>query len=154
MPVRRITMLIFTAILSSGAGTRPDQVREKEPGFESAGPETKKEGKPTLMVVTSNLDDNPQPVGGAAAIQAAVQEPEEVWKENKTGTAVVEARVNAQGKIAGTKVYKSSGYAGMDAEAMLAVARVRWKPGRRSNKPVDSVVRVTIEFNTTLSTKY
>jgi protein TonB len=82
-----------------------------------------------------------------------VQEPEEVWKENKNGTTVVEARVNARGKIIGTKVHKSSGYTGMDAEAMLAVSRVRWKPARKQGMPIDSVVRVTIDFSTSISAK-
>ncbi len=154
--VQSALMLILAAMLSSCAGARHSQRRGEEARTKVAEPETKSTEKPppAVVVVTSNLDAKPLPVGGAAAIQAAMQEPEEVWKENKTGTTVVEARVTAQGKIAGTKVHKSSGYAGMDAEAMLAVSRVRWKPGRRNNKPVESVVRVTIEFNTTFSSKY
>ena len=66
----------------------------------------------------------------------------------------VTARVDASGKISGTKIYRSSGYSGMDAEAMLAVARVRWKPARKKNRPVESVVRVRIDFNTSISSKY
>ena len=146
--MHRVIIFLVAAAFVSCASVQQEQIRERspEPITEKAKAEEKLE--PGLEVVTSNLDFSPAPVGGVAAIHAAMQEPEEVWKENKTGAAVVEARVNANGKILGTKIHKSSGYAGMDAEAMLAVARVRWKPARKNDRPVEAVVRVTVDFNT------
>jgi TonB family protein len=147
--VRYFMIFLLSAVMFSCAGTR-QAGSKSEATSESGKP---KAPVPRVVVVTSRLDVKPEPVGGAAAIQAAVQEPEEVWKENKMGTTEVEARIDANGKIIGTKVHKSSGYAGMDAEAMLAVARVRWKPARKGNKPAESVVRITIEFNGSFSSR-
>jgi TonB family protein len=45
-----------------------------------------------------------------------------------------------------TKIAQSSGFAGMDSEALLAVARVKWKPGRRRGEPVTATVRVPVVF--------
>jgi TonB family protein len=145
-------VLLSAAMLISCAGSRQDRIPERE--GDVAAEKTEKENNSNIeLVVTSEVDTDPEPVGGLEAIHAAVQEPEEVWKANKTGATVVEARVDANGKVVGTKVYRSSGYPGMDAEAMLAVSRVRWKPARKKNKPVDAVVRVTIDFNSSMSSK-
>jgi protein TonB len=85
-------------------------------------------------------------VGGTEAIQAALREPEEVSKGNKEGWVVVEATINASGRVIATKIAESSGFAGMDSEAMLAVARVAWKPARRRGVPVVATVRVPVVF--------
>jgi len=153
----RIIVPLLTLGLLACAGTGRQQqtpergeVAESAPGVATSA----RKASPVLVVVTPHLEVNPEPIGGVAAIAAAVQEPEEVWKQNKMGTTTVEARVDASGKILGTKVYQSSGYAGMDAEAMLAVARVRWKPARKQNRPVEAVVRVRVEFNSSISSKY
>jgi TonB family protein len=146
-------IFLLAAFMYSCAGTGRDHGQESRKQAATEETARPKITVPRLVVVTSQLDVKPEPVGGAAAIQAAIQEPEEVWKENRMGTTEVEARINANGKVTGTKVRKSSGYAGMDAEAMLAVSRVQWKPGRKSNKPVEAVVRVVIDFNGGLSSK-
>ncbi|MGH7495851.1 MAG: energy transducer TonB [bacterium] len=148
-----LMIFLLTAILYSCAGTRQNHEQERKKQAATEATTNPKTPVPRLVVVTSQLDVKPEPVGGTAAIQAAVQEPEEVWKENKMGTTEVEARINANGKVTGTKVRKSSGYAGMDAEAMLAVARVLWKPARKKNMPVEAVVRVAIDFNGGISSK-
>ncbi len=145
----RLVIFILAAMFISCAGSRANRTLRtvESPEAKEAEPERKDGEESPLVTVTSGIDLDPVPVGGFAAIQAAVQEPEEVWKENKAGTTVVEARLNANGKILGTKVYKSSGYPGMDAEAMMAVARVRWKPARKNDQPVAAVVRVPVDFN-------
>lgn len=88
----------------------------------------------------------PEPIGGLALLQAAVNQPEEVRKKNRTGTAVVAATISSNGRVVETRIVKSSGSAAMDAEAMLAVARVSWKPGRRNGVPVTDTVEVTLNF--------
>jgi TonB family protein len=100
----------------------------------------------SIQAVSKNFDTPPEPVGGADAIHAALNEPEEVWKENKTGWAVVEATIDPEGRIIATRIVKSSGYTGMDSEAMLAVARVAWKPARKKGKSVMATVRVPVVF--------
>lgn len=91
-------------------------------------------------------DLKPEPVGGLAALQAKVHQPDEVWKENRFGTAVVAATINSNGRVVETRIAQSSGSAAMDAEAMLAVARAAWKPGRQNGVPVTATVEVPIQF--------
>ncbi|MDZ7291921.1 MAG: energy transducer TonB [candidate division KSB1 bacterium] len=99
-----------------------------------------------IEVVSTNIDTPPEPVGGMAAIQAALREPEEVLKENKEGEVIVEATINSNGRVIATKIVQSSGYPGMDSEAMLAVARVSWKPAQRRGSAVTATVRVNVVF--------
>jgi protein TonB len=58
----------------------------------------------------------------------------------------VEATINSNGRVIATNIVKSSGYTGMDSEAMLAVARAAWKPARRKGTPVAATVRVPVLF--------
>lgn len=99
-----------------------------------------------LVVVSPKLDQAPEPHGGLAAIQAAVRSPEEVIKQNKSAIVWVEAVIDINGRVAGTKIAKSSGFENLDAAAMLAVARVVWKPGRKKGEPRAATVRVPIRF--------
>jgi TonB family protein len=99
-----------------------------------------------IEVVSSNLDTPPEPVGGLEAIQAILRLPEEVTIRNKEGWVIVEATINANGRVASTKVAESSGFPGMDSEAMIAVARVTWKPARKRGTPIMATVRVPVAF--------
>jgi protein TonB len=99
-----------------------------------------------IETVSQNIDAEPEPIGGTEAIQAALREPEEVSKGNKEGWVIVEATISASGRVAATKIAESSGFAGMDVEAMMAVARVKWKPARRKGTPVTATVRVPVRF--------
>jgi TonB family protein len=101
-----------------------------------------------IETISKNIDSPPEPVGGIEAIQAALREPDEVAKGNKEGEVIVEATINSNGRVITTKIAQSSGYAGMDSEAMLAVARVAWKPARRNGAPVTAIVRVPVVFAT------
>jgi len=99
-----------------------------------------------IETVSSNIDEPPEPVGGLEAIQAVLRMPEEVWKRNKEGWVVVEATINPNGRVASTKVVESSGFPGMDSEALIAVARVAWKPALKRGKPVIATVHVPVAF--------
>lgn len=88
----------------------------------------------------------PQPVGGLEALQAKVHQPDEVWKENRSGTAVVAATISSNGRVLETRIVQTSGFAAMDAEAMLAVARTSWIPGRQNGVPITTTVEVPIQF--------
>lgn len=99
-----------------------------------------------MVVVSPKLDEAPEPRGGLAALQAAANAPEEVIKQNKSAIVWVEAVIDINGRVVGTKVAKSSGYESIDAVAMLAVARVPWKSGRKNGEPRAATVRVPIRF--------
>ncbi len=100
----------------------------------------------TIETISKHIDSPPEPIGGMEAIQAALRDPEEVLKGNKEGEVIVEATINSNGRVTATKIAQSSGYAGMDSEAMLAVARVSWKPARRKGATVAATVRVPVVF--------
>jgi protein TonB len=100
----------------------------------------------TIETVSSDIDSPPEPIGGMAAIQAALREPEEVSKGNKEGEVIVEATISINGRVIATKIARGSGYSGMDSEAMLAVARVAWKPALKKGAPVIATVRVPVAF--------
>lgn len=102
----------------------------------------------SIETISENIDSPPEPIGGLEAIQAALREPDEVLKGNKEGEVIVEATINSNGRVTATKIAQSSGYAGMDSEAMLAVARVSWKPARRNGALVTATVRVPVVFAT------
>lgn len=99
-----------------------------------------------IEIVSKNLDSPPEPVGGLEAIQAVLRAPEEVALKNKEGRVMVEATINTSGRVIATKIAASSGFEGMDAEALLAVARVAWKPARKGGTPVTAVVHVPVVF--------
>lgn len=99
-----------------------------------------------IETVSKNLDASPEPVGGLDAIQAVLRAPEEVTKKNKEGRVMVEATISASGRVIATKIAESSGFTGMDEEALLAVARVAWKPARKGGTPVTAVVHVPVVF--------
>jgi TonB family protein len=48
--------------------------------------------------------------------------------------------------VVSTKIAQSSGFVGMDSEAMLAVSRANWKPARKNGRPVTATVRVPVVF--------
>ncbi len=100
-----------------------------------------------VAVISPKMDQAPEPVGGMAALQASVEQPDEVMKQNKSAKVVVEAKIDINGRVVGTKVARSSGYKNVDAAAMLAVSRVQWKSGRKKGEPVAATVQVPIYFS-------
>jgi protein TonB len=129
-----ITLLLACSLLSCAA--RQNSHRQNENSAEA------------IEAISKNIDSPPEPVGGIEAIQAALREPDEVAKGNKEGEVIVEATINSNGRVIATKIAQSSGYAGMDSEAMLAVSRVNWKPARRKGAPVTATVHVPVVFAT------
>jgi TonB family protein len=99
-----------------------------------------------IETISEDIDATPEPVGGMEAIQAALREPEEVSKGNKEGEVIVEATINSEGRVISTKIAQSSGFPGMDSEAMLAVARAAWKPAKKNGRPITAIVRVPVVF--------
>ena len=99
-----------------------------------------------IETVSGKVDVDPEPVGGMEAIQEVLREPEEVVKGSKEGWVMVEVTINASGRVMSTKIAQSSGFAGMDSEALMAVARVPWKPARKRGAPITATVRVPVVF--------
>jgi TonB family protein len=95
---------------------------------------------------SANLENPPQPVGGLQAIFAAIRYPEDALKKRWEGVAMVQVLVDAAGRVNETRIAKSSGYAELDDEALIAVARVRWHAAQKKGKPISAWTTVPVEF--------
>jgi len=91
------------------------------------------------------VEDLPEPVGGIAAIQAAVVYPEIAKRAGVEGTVYIEAFVDEGGTVTRTKVVKGIG-AGCDEAAQAAVAKTKFKPGKQRGKPVKVRMSIPIRF--------
>lgn len=127
---------IFIAVILLGCAAKPRFQTNDQGTLPSTEIET----------VSGNVDVDPEPVGGTAAIQEILREPEEVIKGSKEGWVIVEVMISASGRVMSTKIAQSSGFAGMDSEALMAVARVPWKPARKRGAPITATVRVPVVF--------
>ncbi len=61
-------------------------------------------------------------------------------------TVIVEVQVNDNGAINKSKVLSANAGYGFDDAAMKVLARMRFRPGKKSGKPVKMVVRLPIVF--------
>ena len=91
------------------------------------------------------VEDLPEPIGGIAAIQAAVVYPEIAKRAGVEGTVYVEAFVNEEGVVTKATVVKGIG-AGCDEAAIDAVKKVKFKPGKQRGKPVRVRMSIPIRF--------
>lgn len=62
------------------------------------------------------------------------------------GVVVLEATVDEFGRVADVRVALSSGYPGLDAAAVKALAEARFEPAEHGGRPVGSRVRLPLEF--------
>jgi TonB family protein len=77
--------------------------------------------------------------------QVPPQYPTDAMREGVSGTVVVDAAVQPDGKVSETRVVKSLGYH-LDRAASEAVEQWLFKPGRLHDKPVPAWVSVAMEF--------
>ncbi len=109
---------------------------------EDAPPPPREEDEEIYFVA---VEDLPEPVGGIAAIQAAVVYPEIAKRAGVEGTVYVEAFVDESGIVTRTSVVKGIG-AGCDEAAQSAVMKTRFKPGKQRGKPVKVRMSIPIRF--------
>lgn len=88
-------------------------------------------------------DDPPVIIG-----KLSVNYPDSAKRARIQGTVLLEVEVYADGNVGNIKVMRSAqaGPGGLDEEAIDAVRRIRFQPGRSSGKPVDTTVIIPIEF--------
>jgi protein TonB len=78
---------------------------------------------------------NPLPVYPTAAQRAGL-----------SGTVVLHIDVGAEGNVSAVRLAASSGHAVLDAAALQAARRWRFRPAQRDGRPVAMTVRYEIEF--------
>ncbi len=87
------------------------------------------------------VEDMPELVGGLTALSKEIQYPEIAKKAGVEGKVFVQFVVSENGKIVDPVVVRGIG-AGCDDEALRALAKMRFKPGKQRGVPV--AVRMTI----------
>jgi len=121
------------------------EIRDTEIHFreEVAPPPPKQEEEEEVYFVA--VEDLPEPIGGIAAIQRAVQYPEIAKRAGVEGTVYIEAFVDESGTVTRTLVVKGIG-AGCDEAAQEAVMKTKFKPGKQRGKAVKVRMSIPIRF--------
>ncbi len=95
-------------------------------------PPPEEEDDEDFFVVVENM---PELIGGLAALQKNIRYPEMARKAGIEGRVIVQFIVNEQGKVEDPRVIRGVG-GGCDEEALRAVRKANFKPGRQRGKPV------------------
>lgn len=109
------------------------------------------EDKKKSTVIYSVVDEEPQFIGGEKEvgkfIAKNIKYPQYAAQHGIQGTVEVAFVIDKEGNVTGAKVMK--GVDGtLDAEAIRVVESMpRWKPGKKSEKPVNVQLRMPISFN-------
>ena len=72
--------------------------------------------------------------------------PESARRDGKEGRVLLRVLVNEEGRSASVEVNRSSGVESLDQAALEAIKRWRFFPARYGEKPVESWVRIPIDF--------
>lgn len=91
------------------------------------------------------VEDMPEPVGGMAAIQQAVEYPQIAQRAGVEGTVMVEFTVNEQGQTSDLRVVRGVG-SGLDEEAMRVIQEAEFTPGMQRGEPVPVRMTLPIRF--------
>ncbi|MFH1213100.1 MAG: energy transducer TonB, partial [Candidatus Neomarinimicrobiota bacterium] len=92
-------------------------------------------------------DEAPEPVGGFKAIQENLVYPEKAKQAGIEGTTVIQARVDEKGDIEKAVVLQSSGNDELDAAAIEALKKTKFKPAVFDKKPVGVYILIPVMFN-------
>jgi len=104
--------------------------------------EKKVEEEPTYFVAVAEM---PEPVGGIKAIQEKITYPEIAKRAGVEGKVYILAFVDESGNVTKANVLKGIG-AGCDEEALKAVEKTKFKPGKQRGKPVKVQVSIPVVF--------
>jgi len=75
--------------------------------------------------------------------------PESARRDGKEGRVLLRVLVNEEGRTASVEVNRSSGVESLDQAALEAIKRWRFSPARLGDRPVESWVRIPIDFRLT-----
>jgi protein TonB len=104
--------------------------------------EKKVEEEPQYFVA---VEEMPEPIGGLQAIQSKIKYPEIAKRAGVEGRVYVLAFVDENGDVTKAEIIKGLG-AGLDEEALNAVKKTKFKPGKQRGKPVKVQVSIPILF--------
>ena len=81
-----------------------------------------------------------------ASSQVLPKYPASALRSGQTGTVLVAATIDANGKPVEVRVDDRSGNRAFDRAALAAVKQWRFEPATRNGKPVEGMVRVPVQF--------
>lgn len=96
--------------------------------------------------VFANSDDEPNPVGGLAAIQANIRYPKVAQLAGVEGRVTVKVLVGANGEVLKTEIIRSLGNNGCDEAAVAAIKSVKWNPGTKKGDAVEKWAAIPVVF--------
>ncbi|MFH1214804.1 MAG: TonB family protein [Candidatus Neomarinimicrobiota bacterium] len=91
-------------------------------------------------------DSPPEPIGGFKTIQENLIYPEKAKQSGIEGKAVIQAQVGKDGVVKQSVVLQSSGNAELDAAALEAINKTKFKPAYRKEKPVSVYISIPVIF--------
>lgn len=91
------------------------------------------------------VQNQPQIIGGLAALQQHLEYPELAIRAGVSGTVIVNAFVDEKGKVHKLVVLKGIG-AGCDEAALKAVSMVKFEPGKQRGRAVRCQVSIPVRF--------
>jgi len=112
--------------------------------FEWEAPPPPPDEGPTIRFIP--YDEPPEPIGGYAAIQKNVRYPEIAQEAGIEGTVIIQAFVDARGKVQETVVLKGIPNTGLDEAAAEAIKRTRFKPAKQRDRPVGVWISIPVNF--------
>ncbi len=105
-------------------------------------PEEEEEDEPEIFII---VEQNPELIGGMAAISNAIKYPEIARKAGVEGRVFVQFIVDEQGNTYDVKVTRGIG-AGCDEEAIRVVSEAKFAPGKQRGKAVKVRMSLPITF--------
>lgn len=94
------------------------------------------------------VEDMPEPIGGMAAIQEAIEYPQVAQRAGVEGRVIVEFTVDEQGQTSDIRVVRGVG-SGLDEEAMRVIQEAEFEPGMQRGEavPVRMTLPITFQLN-------
>ena len=99
---------------------------------------------PTIRFIP--YDEAPEPIGGYIAIQKNVRYPEIAQEAGIEGSVIVQAFVDAKGRVTETVILKGIPNTGLNEAASDAIRRTRFRPAKQRDRPVAVWISIPVNF--------
>ncbi|MCH7496767.1 MAG: energy transducer TonB [Candidatus Marinimicrobia bacterium] len=99
---------------------------------------------PTIRFIP--YDEAPVPIGGYLAIQKNVRYPEMAQQAGIEGSVIVQAFVDAKGRVTETVILKGIPNTGLNEAAAEAIRRTRFRPAKQRDRPVAVWISIPVNF--------
>jgi protein TonB len=100
----------------------------------------------TALAAACGKTDEPTEDPRPLAQESPFQYPVALWDEGAEGEALLMVHVTALGQVDSSYVERSSGYAAFDSAAVEGARKLRFSPGRKGEKRVESWARLPVKF--------